>query len=46
LQSTTGQVLDSLAGAGPYAADLLEESGPVLLRAAYWDWGDYSDLKR
>ncbi len=27
-----------------YLMDVLECSGPDLVRAAYWDWGDFSDL--
>ncbi|PNW70054.1 hypothetical protein CHLRE_17g703750v5 [Chlamydomonas reinhardtii] len=29
-----------------YVIELIEESGPALLRATYWDFGDWSDLWR
>lgn len=29
-----------------YVVELVEEAGPSLVRASYWDFGDWSDLWR
>ncbi len=30
----------------PYVVELIEESGPALLRSTYWDLGDWGDTWR
>ncbi|EFJ49201.1 hypothetical protein VOLCADRAFT_117341 [Volvox carteri f. nagariensis] len=47
-KSNTAQGLPDALEADPptYLVELVEESGPALLRETYWDFGDFSDMWR